>query len=193
MAGGRLRVTPGFLVALGVLFYWDEGLDLLGWGLLACGLHELGHAAAVALLGGRIAGVELSAVGAQMRLDPDRPLSYGREALASLAGPGASLLTAWLAARGGLFLLAGLSLGQGLFNLLPLAPLDGGRGLYALLAAAVGEERAEQALRLTSCVLTGALVGLGAVLVEVFGNFTLLVTALWLAAGLMRRRRSRYV
>lgn len=188
-SGFRLTVTPGFSVLLGLLFYLDEGLDLLGWGLLACALHEVGHLAAVRLLGGRVRQLKLSAVGAELRLDAARPLSYGRELAATAAGPAASLLTAWLALRGRLFLLAGLSLGQGLFNLLPLMPLDGGRCLYLLLAGWTGEERAEGAVRAVSSVLVGLLLGGGLILTKVFGNFTLLITAVWLAAGLLRGRR----
>ena len=181
-----MRVTPGFLVLLGLLFYLDEGLDVLGWGLLACALHELGHALAILLLGGRISALRLTAVGAELRLDASRPLSYGREMAATLAGPVVNLLTAWLAARRRLFLLSGLSLGQGLFNLLPLMPLDGGRLLYLLLAFRAEEERADRVLRLTSAVLAGLLVGLGLILAREFGNLTLLITAAWLAAGALR-------
>lgn len=186
---GRLKLTPGFLALMALLFYLDEGLDLLGWGILACVLHELGHVLAVRALGGRVRRVELSAVGAQLVLDPAYPLSYGREALAALAGPAASLLSAWLALRGGLYLLAGLSIGQGVFNLLPLAPLDGGRCVYLLISPLAGEQRAEAVVQAASAVLAGLLVGGGLILLRVFGNVTLLVTAVWLTAGLVRKLR----
>ena len=32
----RVEVSPGFLVVLGALFWLDEGVGLLPWGLLAC-------------------------------------------------------------------------------------------------------------------------------------------------------------
>lgn len=171
---------------MALLFYLDEGVDLLGWGMLACALHELGHVLAVRALGGRIRRIELSVVGAQLTMDPAYPLSYARELLAALAGPAASLLTAWLAVKSRLFLLAGLSIGQGVFNLLPLAPLDGGRCVYLLIAPLVGEQRAEGAVQVTSSVLAGLLVGGGLILLRVFGNVTLLITAAWLTAGLVR-------
>lgn len=172
---------------LGLLCYLDEDLSLLGWALAACILHELGHVAAVGLLGGGVKQLHLTAVGAELVLDGAKPLSYVREALAALAGPGASLLTAALAAAGKCFLLAGLSLGQGLFNLLPVLPLDGGRVLCLLLSCGLGEDRTEKALGVVSAVLSGLLLGGGLVLLRVFGNPSLLVTAGWLTAGQMRR------
>lgn len=182
----RLSVSPGFLVLLGLLCYLDQGADLLGPGLLACALHELGHWLAICLLGGKVARLRLTAVGAELALDGSRPLSYGRECAAALAGPAASLLTAELAAWSRLYLLAGLSLGQGLFNLLPVLPLDGGRALGLLLSLG-GEDRAQRTMRVLSAVVSGVLLGVGLVLLRVFGNPTLLVTAAWLTAGQMRR------
>ena len=38
----RLRITPGFLLLMAVLFYVDEGSGMLGWAVLACTLLELG-------------------------------------------------------------------------------------------------------------------------------------------------------
>ena len=187
--GERFTVSPGFLTLLGLLFYLDQGVGLLGWGLLACVLHELGHIAAVRLLGGRVERLSLTAAGAELALDGERPLSYGRELAVSLAGPAASLLTAWLAASAGLFLLAGLSLGQGLFNLLPVLPLDGGRALGLLLSCRTGEAGARWTLAGVSAVLAGVLLGGGLILIEVFGNPTLLVTAGWLVLGQIKRGR----
>ena len=185
----RVSVTTGFWVLLAILFYLDEGLDLLGWGLLACGCHELGHLIAVRALGGRISRLRLTVVGAELSLDPELPLSYGRECLAALAGPLANLFLAELAMRGRLFLLAGLSLGQGLFNLLPILPLDGGRCLYFLLTGLLDRALADRALRLTSAIAAGLLLGAGLVLSRQFGNLTLLITSLWLSAGLFRSWR----
>lgn len=183
-----MSVTPGFVVLLALLCYLDEGLGLLGWGLLACALHELGHIAAIRLLGGRVERLRLTAVGAELAQDGARPLSYGKEALAVLAGPAASLLTAWLAMRASFFLLAGLSLGQGLFNLLPVLPLDGGRAACLLLSSR-GGEGTQRGLCCLSAALSGLLLGGGLILLRVFGNPTLLVTAAWLTAGQMNTGR----
>ena len=169
---------------MGLLFLLDEGVGLLPPGLLACLVHELAHAAAIRALGGRIACVRLTAVGAEMELDSRRPLSCGGELAAALAGPMGSFLCAWAAAELGWWLLAGLSLGQGLFNLLPIPPLDGGRALYALLAGlGRAPEGAGRLLTLFSAGALGLLFGLSLVLLRRYGNPTLTVTSLWLLAG----------
>ena len=183
----RIAVTPGFLLMLSVLFYLDEGVDLLGWSLLACSVHELGHIAIIYLFGGKIERLKLTAVGAELELNSKRPLSYVQECLAALAGPMANLFLAGVAMGGRLFLLAGLSLGQGVFNLLPLLPLDGGRCLYFALGRIVNINWAEAVLCVTSAVTTGILLGIGFVFGHIFGNITLLITALWLFAGLLKR------
>lgn len=177
---GRVRVTPGFCLMAAVLFYMDEGVGILPWGMLAAGLHELGHLGAARLLGGRFGALELSAVGARLRMDYPGPLSYPREAAVALAGPVTNLLLGWAAARMGFFLLAGVSFGLGGFNLLPIVPLDGGQAVFSALAAIFSEETAERALALTAGGLVGILVGIGAIAAVYFGNFSLLVTGLWL-------------
>lgn len=176
----RVRITPGFLLMAAVLFYMDEGVGILPWGLLAAVLHELGHCLVSMLLGGRFGWLELSAVGAQLRMDYPGPLSYGREIAVALAGPLVNLFLGVAAVRLGLFLLAGVSLGLGCFNLLPVGPLDGGRALCSGLSAIFGERAAEQILTITAGGLVGVMTGVAGIVAAYFGNFSLLVTCLWL-------------
>ena len=69
MAEGRwVRITPGFLLTMAVMFWLDEGVGLLGWGVLACVVHELGHLLVGAALGGRPRWLSLSAVGLELNL-----------------------------------------------------------------------------------------------------------------------------
>ena len=84
---GRIRADDGFFFLMALLL-----LTLpLRW-VLACFLaamvHELGHALAVLLCGGRITGVMLSFRGARMDA---APLPVGAELVCVLAGPAASL------------------------------------------------------------------------------------------------------
>ena len=149
MGLGRVEVTGGFLLLLAWLNYLDRSF-LVPMAVLACGVHELGHLLAIRLLGGTVREIRLTAIGAELVLSG--PLGYWQEGAAALAGPGVNLLLALLmilcasviakAAPANVvtkwvfyFLLdaAALSVGLGLFNLIPIPPLDGSKVLFALL------------------------------------------------------------
>ena len=187
----RVRISSGFLLILGMLFWLDEGVGLLPWGLLACALHELGHIAAAALLGGSIKEISFTIIGAEMRLDYCAPLTYGQDSLVALAGPAANLLFGAIALAMGWQLAAALTIAVGAFNLLPVLPLDGGRVVYGLLAGRLDPDWAERLMTALSGCLVGALVGVGTVCAIHYANATLLLTALWLLAGVLRRGGER--
>lgn len=182
----RLRFTcsTGFLLAAAALIYLD-GQGVFFQGALACILHELGHWAAITLLGGRVRSLHLTVVGAEMKLDPCRPLSYGREVAAALAGPAVNLFLLWFSLRTGRYLFAGLNLCYGLLNLLPIRSLDGGRALFCALAAR-WPLLAERAVRATSVILSGGVLGLGWAAWRGWGNLSLFCTAAWLTLGTLR-------
>lgn len=179
-----MTCSTGFLLVAALLIYLD-GQGLVLQGTLCCVLHELGHWAAIVLLGGRVRSLHLTAVGAEMELDPCCPLSYGREAAAALAGPAVNLLLAWGSIQTGRYLFAGLNLCFGLLNLLPIRPLDGGRALFCVLAAR-WPVFAERTVAAASVVLAGGLLGLGWTAWRGWGNLSLFCTAVWLLAGTLR-------
>lgn len=136
----KLEVKPGFwvLLFLGLL------LDRKGLAItiaLAWVLHELGHLVPM-LLWGCAVRVRLTALGATMQPQSRKGLSYGKELVAVLLGPGVNLACARLCAgmgEGG-WPAAGVHLILGAFNLLPLPWLDGGRAL-GLLGKLLFEKR----------------------------------------------------
>ena len=87
----RVEATGGFFLLLAWLNYIDRAF-LVPMTLIACALHELGHVAAIRLLGGSVKGVRLTAIGAELVLA--YPLGYWQEGLSALAGPGVNLLLA---------------------------------------------------------------------------------------------------
>lgn len=179
---GRVEVTGGFLLLLAWLNYLDHSL-LVPMALAACGAHELGHIAAIRLLGGTINEIRLTAVGAELVLA--RPLAYWQEGLAALAGPAVNLL---LALAGCYFNLsfAGLNLALALFNLLPVGRLDGGRAVSCTLALLAGPETADRVGRWLDCLCTAGVMAAGLFLALCGGNITLLLAAFWLLAVFLR-------
>ena len=192
MAEGRwVRITPGFLLTMAVMFWLVEGVGLLGWGVLACVVHELGHLLVGAALGGRPRWLSLSAVGLELNMEYPAGLSYGRELAVALAGPAVNLVTGGICAQFGNYLLAGVSFGLGLFNLMPVLPLDGGRALWCVLSALCGAQTGERAADGAAGVLVGLLAGIGAAAAVSYANFTLLLAAVWLFGLTLLRKREK--
>ena len=194
MAVKRWMVRPDFFLFPALLLL-TGAWPLLPPLLLAALFHELGHLLALGILGGRLLGVTLGLTGVSFQVDTRR-LSYGGEALAALTGPAFSLLLAVGAALLGRrwgspwwYVLSGVSTALGLFNLLPVSVLDGGRCVFMLLQSFFGPAAA----RTASGALDGALCGLLWVAgllgcVRTGGNFSLLLAAASLTIYCCKRR-----
>lgn len=164
-----LHFTFLLLLAFLGFLYWRATQDIEAalrgvvfiMALFACVvLHELGHALMARRFGIKTRDITLLPIGGIARLEkmPEKPL---QEFWVALAGPAvnvviAAVLFVWLALTDGFvpaeeITLTGGSFWQRLmvvnvflvaFNLLPAFPMDGGRVLRALLAAAMGRRRA---------------------------------------------------
>ena len=124
--------------------YWLTGTLTAAafWGTVLA--HELAHAVVARHYGLPVRRVTLWALGGLTELDGE-PATARADALIALAGPltslglgGVGALVAWSTGGHGLVgaalaWLAGINVLLGLFNLLPGAPLDGGRLLQAVL------------------------------------------------------------
>ena len=155
----RIDVTAGFCILWAVLILSLPMKLLLGAAAAAL-FHELCHAAALKLAGGRIGGITFGAGGITMEMDAMAP---GRELWCALAGPAGSLMLAVLP----LGTVSLCALVQGIFNLLPVWPLDGGRAVGCLLEL-LGLQRLQRGLEwLFLLALLGAAawlrLGMGAV------------------------------
>ena len=140
-------ILPAQAPGLSQPAYWLGGLAASGLFLGSLLAHELGHALVARSVGLRVTGINLWLLGGVAQLD-DEPASPRDDLRVALVGPAVSLV---LAAGFGLAAVAlgaagvptlasatagWLAIGNGLlalFNLLPAAPLDGGRVLRALL------------------------------------------------------------
>lgn len=192
---GPVRVSGGFLL-LSAWFALESGFRPLALILSAAILHELGHFAALRLCGAPVRGIRLGALGAVMEADRTG-LSYGAELLVLLAGPLTNLLCAaalTVPARTlpGLYAAAGTHLALGVFNLLPIRPLDGGQALELLVVWRFGPAAGEQAARLAgftcAALLCGGLIWL---IYESRGNLWLALPAAGLLAACLRELRGK--
>jgi len=156
-----------------------------GTALAFAALHELGHLGAMAALRLRPSGVCLTAAGMRIERPPGLQVSFPREIAIAMAGPAVSLFLA------GAFRLLPvppeffyINLGFGLFNLLPVRQLDGGRALYFALCRRVSEAAAARVVTIASlaCLFLAAL---GAALLCLRQGFSLslAIAVLYLAAG----------
>lgn len=174
---GRVEVTGGFLLLMAWINYCDTQM-LFPMVLWAAAVHEAGHWAMIRAVKGRVKLLRLSAVGAELQLEG--ALSYTQDMLCALAGPAASLLTAFLAAKAGWDVFAGLNLALGIFNLLPIRVLDGGRILSAISAMLFDPDAGNRIGRGMDALFAVVLVLGGVVLFFLGGSVTLLLVAVWL-------------
>lgn len=151
---------------------------LLPAAICAAAAHELGHWMAIRAMGGRASKLRLTAVGAELQVVG--ALSYQGELICALAGPLTNLLLAFVSANVGWMVFAGLNLALGLFNLLPLGVLDGGRALFSVLAMLFGLQTGYRVQKAADRFFTCALLLCGCVVFGTGGSITLLVVAVWL-------------
>ena len=158
------------LMALYMIAAGHGGLLLVGFGSIL--LHECAHALVSVCFGKPPEDIEITPLGALMRLEDDEALPVARRMAVLLAGPLMTLLlcygtlyltrAGWLPwATGRLLFLCNAAM---LFmNLLPALPLDGGRVLALILSGLLRQETVRAVMR---CV--GTALGLGCVLLNLW-------------------------
>lgn len=183
----EFRLSPGFLLLSVLMFYLDDGLGFLPWIAVSALIHELGHIGAARLFGGRVDALSLEMSGAELRFAYSHPLGYAHENMIALAGPAMNLFAAVLALWSGAVLPAVTCVGLGLFNLLPVSPLDGGRVFFNLLAERFGPDTAERISAVAAGCVIGLMLGVGLIAAVKFANIMLLGLSVWLLLGIFRK------
>lgn len=122
-----IRFQPSALILMAALILLLP-LDWMLAALSAAAVHELGHLVAIKAFGRHPVSISVGMLGAIIHTGP---LTNKAEFLCAAAGPCASLMLLFLCRLSPKLALCGLI--QGMFNLIPLYPLDGGRMLLCLL------------------------------------------------------------
>lgn len=174
-----MHVSPGVPLLLALFVAFSSPL-LLGALLLAAVGHELGHYAALRRLAAQVTELRITVLGAEMQVKGR--LSYGNELLAAAAGPAVNLVLALLLGLGGrlwsvLYLFSGAQMVLGLFNLLPVLPLDGGSILWNLTAWLSEPYTADRVVCLTGFVVSAGLMVLALAALWMGGSPFLLLAA----------------
>jgi Zn-dependent protease/CBS domain-containing protein len=203
VAGIPIRLHYSFLLVLAWIAFASAGPDrLMGVltviGIFACiVLHELGHSLVAQRYGIGVSEIVLYPIGGVARMQ--KLPAPKAEFWIALAGPAvnvviAAIIYAVLAATGGLAPIEQTWQTPGhfwekllysnvllvLFNLIPAFPMDGGRVLRAVLAMAMGENRATEI-----AAAIGQALALGLGLIGLFYNlFSVLIAVfIFMAAG----------
>ena len=145
----RIEIQPGFGILWAFLIL-TLPMKFLMSALVAAIFHEACHALAVSISGGRILNMTIAAGGMVMDVSE---LDTKEEMLCALAGPVGSLILVFLPYQ----MLALCGFVQGLFNLLPIMPLDGGRIFGCILEMALPQFRKKIEICMELLLLIGAI------------------------------------
>jgi len=124
----KLRIEPCFWLNCALLLYILP-LNLVISVFLASTIHELSHLLAVKACNGKIRQIDLKPYGVVIHADALPSLT---SVLCLLAGPLGSLSLIFLSEYFPILSVCGFI--QGIFNLIPIYPLDGGRIMYIFIS-----------------------------------------------------------
>ena len=193
----RRIAGPG--AALLALFFWcTDTQGLFPYFAAAAAVHELGHLAAMAVLGARVQGLRICSTGLEIYYGC--MLSHMRDASVALAGPAvnlaASCLCSYLTACGFLpqqaYLFSGAGIALGLFNLLPARPLDGAGILYGLVCSYKDPVRARRIVDVCTLGCGIAMCALGLyILLKTRYNISMLASGSLIIGGFYAKRTGK--
>lgn len=188
--GIEFRLSLLFPAVLVILFTIDRS-GIIQWCVTASILHEAGHFIALFAFGNKPAQVMIGIFGVCVLQNPDVLMSYHSSRIVALSGPAVNLLIfSILYSMGGLSMPAAVHLAIGMFNLIPIEPLDGGQYLYYSLIPHMDEEKADKVSMAVSVAVLVPLATIGFyLLIQSRYNFTLFAVCIYLGLLLMFKRK----
>ena len=180
---GELQISVGYtaFAALTAVLVLDR-TGRITCCILAAILHEAGHLLMLLCFRTKVRGISLRLF--DICIAAQHPDTLAGDTCVTLGGPVMNLLLAAVSAPFSLnFCCANLALG--LFNLLPVISLDGGRLLSLLLRRRLSERYAERVMKIVTFLIALPLMTAGIyVLLRSGYNYSLLIVSLYLLAVL---------
>ena len=195
----RIKISPVMFI-MAVIFVAQGKAYELVCSLAAVILHECAHAKIAKKLGYELNEIKLMPYGAALCGDED--IYPKHEILIAVAGPlfNAALGTVfaalwWLVPSSYAFTRAfcECNLYIGIFNMLPVYPLDGGRIMFGILSVKLGKKRAYTVMRIISAVIGVAAVALFITSAFFSPNYCLLTVGIFMvASAFLPDKRAKY-
>lgn len=176
----RIGIHPAFWLVLMVGFFTETMFRMLGVYLCLI-IHEAGHGFVAHSLKAKISYIRIMPFGIAMRISGK--LSNRKSLIISLAGPIFSIIAGLLFENK---FLRYSNLALGIFNLLPVKGLDGGKIFDIILTKAAGSIRSCQIIKVTSAVISALLFVLGGYAAFITGfNISLILVSVFLIYSLI--------
>lgn len=192
--GVGIRIDFLFAASVTLLMCFNTG-DEIRCGILFSILHELGHLLAIIACGERPETVRFGIFGMTIIRKNDITQDYKKEFITAISGPlmnfflSLMLFGLYAPCREEILLKSALiSLVIGLFNIIPVFSLDGGRALESLLLQRLPRDRCESVMKAVSVVFLVPMTALGFyILINSGYNFTFLAISIYLAVMLFEK------
>lgn len=135
MYKASIHIQPGFLIYMSLCIMLIPARIILAW-LIASVVHEVGHIICIIFMKKEIYSLNIKASGMYIEMES---IPHWQEGIIALSGPliGFSLLFV----SKYMPMTALFAMFQGVYNLLPFYPMDGGRVLLGILRSVFGSEK----------------------------------------------------
>lgn len=172
-----------------LLLYFLESIEIMVILLAIIMMHELSHGLIARLFGIKIKEIQILPIGGIVKLDKSLNFSNKEEIVISAAGPIFNIILSatvfflqkYFEGQNNLDFIIFSSLVIGIFNLIPVLPLDGGRIFRSCLAYILGYKNATKIIAIFSKIFALFLIGINILILSTGSyNFALILVGIFI-------------